>query len=415
MTSPDGITWTARTAAQAKRWPSVTYGNGLFVAVSSTGTNRVMTSPDGITWTARTAAAANVWTSVTYGNGMFVAVANDWHQPGHDQPRRHHLDRPHRCPGQQWVSVTYGNGLFVAVAQTGTNRVMTSPDGITWTAQTAAAANFWYAVVYGKGTFVATSDAATNSVMTSPSAGAALQVNGTSYLGDLQAGNITTKTLTVAAGATFGDIRVNGNSVTIGTVQADGGLIAPSLQRNTAGQLLLGTTSTTTSLQIGSSNSTANTLISSGMTSVQSSTNNTTAFQVQSNGGTNILMNADTLSGTGRVSFGTASNVDARVYIDGGSGGVTWTARTAAQANSWNGVTYGNGTIRRCLRRRYQPCPDQPRRYHLDRPHRWCSQPMEGCNIRQRPVRRSRSYRWCRSSRCHPGRYHLDRPYRRCS
>ncbi|MEO5499156.1 MAG: peptidase G2 autoproteolytic cleavage domain-containing protein, partial [Candidatus Saccharimonadales bacterium] len=45
MTSPDGITWTARSAA-ANQWSSVTYDNGLFVAVSYAGTNRVMTSGD---------------------------------------------------------------------------------------------------------------------------------------------------------------------------------------------------------------------------------------------------------------------------------------------------------------------------------------------------------------------------------
>ena len=56
-----------------------------------------MTSPDGITWTARSAAEANNWNSVTYGNGLFVAVSSNWHQPRHDQPRRHHLDRPHRA------------------------------------------------------------------------------------------------------------------------------------------------------------------------------------------------------------------------------------------------------------------------------------------------------------------------------
>ena len=38
----------------------------LFVAVSWTGaTPRVETSPDGITWTGRTAAAGNLWQSVT--------------------------------------------------------------------------------------------------------------------------------------------------------------------------------------------------------------------------------------------------------------------------------------------------------------------------------------------------------------
>ena len=69
----------AAAAAEANIWSSVTYGNGLFVAVafSGSGTNRVMTSPDGVTWTARAAAEANYWFSVTYGNGLFVAVAED--------------------------------------------------------------------------------------------------------------------------------------------------------------------------------------------------------------------------------------------------------------------------------------------------------------------------------------------------
>jgi len=45
MTSPDGITWTSRTSAADNGWSSVTYGNGLFDAVSINGTgNRVMTS-----------------------------------------------------------------------------------------------------------------------------------------------------------------------------------------------------------------------------------------------------------------------------------------------------------------------------------------------------------------------------------
>ena len=100
-----GVIWTARAAAEANEWNGVTYGNGLFVAVAQSGTNRVMTSPDGATWTARSAAEAN-----------------------------------------PWLGVTYGNGLFVAVAWTGTNRVMTSPDGATWTARAATEANNWQAV-----------------------------------------------------------------------------------------------------------------------------------------------------------------------------------------------------------------------------------------------------------------------------
>ena len=58
MTSPDGITWTIRTSPDSG-WTSVAYGDGLFVAVSYTGTgNRVMTSGQ-IGLAARTTAAAN--------------------------------------------------------------------------------------------------------------------------------------------------------------------------------------------------------------------------------------------------------------------------------------------------------------------------------------------------------------------
>ncbi len=161
-------TWTPRTAAQANQWRSITYGNGLFVAVSSDGTNRVMTSPDGITWTARTAAEANFWYSITYGNGLFVAVSLDGTNRVMTSPNGIDWSPRAAAEANQWYSITYGNGLFVAVSGNGTNRVMTSPDGITWTPRTAAEANSWLGITYGNGLFVATSTSGTNRVMTSP-------------------------------------------------------------------------------------------------------------------------------------------------------------------------------------------------------------------------------------------------------
>ncbi len=164
MTSPDGITWTPRTAASANTWRSVTYGNGMFVAVS----NAVMTSPDGITWTSRTVAEENPWLSVTYGNGLFVAVANNGTNRVMTSPDGITWTARAATEANIWTSVTYGNGLFVAVSNSGTNRVMTSPDGITWTARTAAEANSWQSVTYGNGLFVAVAGSGTNRVMTSP-------------------------------------------------------------------------------------------------------------------------------------------------------------------------------------------------------------------------------------------------------
>ncbi len=155
-----GDTWTSRTSAADNSWQSVTYGNGLFVAVASTGSgNRVMTSPDGITWTSRNAAADNLWYSVTYGNGLFVATASS------------------------------GSG----------DRVMTSPDGITWTSRTSAANNQWLGVTYGNGLFVAVAYSGTNNrVMTSGALIPPTPATPTATAGNAQA------TITVAQGSGLG-------------------------------------------------------------------------------------------------------------------------------------------------------------------------------------------------------------------
>jgi len=172
MTSLDGITWTQQTTPANNNWYGVTYGNGLFVAVAGSGTgNRVMTSPDGITWTSRTSAADNSWYGVTYGNGLFVAVAaSGTGNRVMTSPDGITWTSRTSAADNSWYGVTYGNGLFVAVAGSGTgNRVMTSPDGITWTSRTSAADNNWYGVTYGNGLFVAVAGSGQkNRVMTSP-------------------------------------------------------------------------------------------------------------------------------------------------------------------------------------------------------------------------------------------------------
>ncbi len=152
-----GDTWTIRTSAADHNWNSVTYGNGLFVAVSYSGTgDRVMTSPDGIAWTIRASAANNSWQSVTYGNGLFVAVAGS------------------------------GTG----------NRVMTSPNGITWTIRASAANNSWQSVTYGNGLFVAVAWSGTgNRVMTSGTLIPPTPATPTATAGNAQA------TITVAQGS----------------------------------------------------------------------------------------------------------------------------------------------------------------------------------------------------------------------
>ena len=148
--------WNSKISVADNTWHDICYGNGLFVAVGYGLENRIMTSPDGVTWTIRTAPSRS-WQSVCYGNGLFVAVAGD----GSDADILTSPDGitwTYRTPPvfRSWQSVCYGNGLFVAVADSGTgNRVMTSPDGINWTIGVSAADNAWTSVCYGNGLFVA--------------------------------------------------------------------------------------------------------------------------------------------------------------------------------------------------------------------------------------------------------------------
>lgn len=156
MTSPDGLTWTSRTAPSTLSWNSICWSpeRRIFVAVSNPDLNPVMTSHNGIHWVARSAPSDKHWMSVCWSpqRGLFVAVASSgvgnrvmtspdgitWTQ------------RPTPADNN-WTSVTWSAeaGLFTAVASSGTgNRVMTSPDGFTWTLRISPVDNSWNSVVW---------------------------------------------------------------------------------------------------------------------------------------------------------------------------------------------------------------------------------------------------------------------------
>lgn len=162
--STDGINWTSTNPGIQVSWTSITYGNGLFVAVAcGTGTGgtcntsagtRVVTSPDGITWTARTAPAA-LWNAVTYGNGLFVAVSES-NGPNNVMTSPDGITWTARtAPNGMWGDVEYGNGRFVATAWSKvSNLVMTSPDGITWTSRSVTEEDGYTSLVFSSGLFV---------------------------------------------------------------------------------------------------------------------------------------------------------------------------------------------------------------------------------------------------------------------
>jgi hypothetical protein len=135
------------------------YGANILVTVSSTGTNRIVSYPiyDGyMTPTQVSSMDVYNWIDVTYGNGLFVAVASTG-------------EVARSSDGSIWTlqttigtctSIAYGAGLFVAVLSTGTNRIRTSPDGITWTSINSMDAYSLTKVAYGNGVFISVSSAA---------------------------------------------------------------------------------------------------------------------------------------------------------------------------------------------------------------------------------------------------------------
>jgi len=169
-TSQDGKTWTAHSAAEANSWRSVaTDGNGTWVAVSVNGTNRIMRSiDDGVTWSAIAAPLAVSWIAVTWGGSQFVAVANASNR-AMTSPDGVTWTLQTMSATSGWDAITYSGSLYVAVAAaSGTARVATSPDGVTWTTRTPAESNDWEGVTSdGAGVVVAVATSGTNRVMRS--------------------------------------------------------------------------------------------------------------------------------------------------------------------------------------------------------------------------------------------------------
>jgi hypothetical protein len=332
MTSPDGITWTARIAAEATSWYSVTYDNGLFVAVAGNGINRVMISTDGITWTARTAAEANAWKSVTYGNGLFVAVATSGTNRVMTSPDGITWTGRTAAEANSWQSITYGNGMFVAVASNGTNQVMTSPDGITWTARMVAGVNNWIAVTYGNGLFVSIDNNGLKKVMVS--------TDGINWIYN----NISQSGNWYSIIYAKGRFVVGGNSVCMysssftysytytvnqsdGTNYIDGrAIVSIPSTTDLVGNVLA--TPTTDTFVIDTTGPLVDLLYSRNPSGT--GVNTITALYSES------IATAPTIS----INQPGTTDITNQAMVTPAS---VWTARTAASASGWLSVTYGNG------------------------------------------------------------------------
>ena len=140
-----GGTWTLQSAALPNTgFKAITYGKGLFVAVTGGGSTSAATSEDGITWTARTLPASRDWVDVVWGNGRFIAIAAD------------NATGAYSMDGITWTAltiglasglpkqITYGQGMF-AVSSTDADGIAYSEYGTTpWATQAVTSATGGY-------------------------------------------------------------------------------------------------------------------------------------------------------------------------------------------------------------------------------------------------------------------------------
>ena len=158
--STDGINWTQGTMPSTQCWSSVCYGNGKFVAMVSERVNNQRRnvfaySTNGINWTQGNLPSSQFWVSVCYSNDKFVAISVD------SNVFAYSTDGITWTQGtmpssQQWTSVCYGNDKFVAISNN-SNIFAYSTDGINWTKGTMPSSQYWKSVCYGNGKFVAVS------------------------------------------------------------------------------------------------------------------------------------------------------------------------------------------------------------------------------------------------------------------
>jgi len=107
-TSPDGLTWTQRTAPNTNARVASACSATVAVVLTSVSTNKCIRSTDGVTWTEGTMPSTAVWQSIT------------------------------------WDPLA---SLFIALAASGA--IATSTDGITWTSSGALAAPFTASTITG--------------------------------------------------------------------------------------------------------------------------------------------------------------------------------------------------------------------------------------------------------------------------
>ena len=160
ITSVNGINWVSRVFPTSALRYDLAYSFGLWISPATTATSVLHTSPDGITWTARTLPSASNWKIICTSGSLVLVVAPSSTIAATSPDGITWTSRTLASTVGSLLSATYGAGLFVVADST--NIINTSPDGITWTSRTVAFAigNEAHSLTYENKIFMAAAPAA---------------------------------------------------------------------------------------------------------------------------------------------------------------------------------------------------------------------------------------------------------------
>lgn len=154
VTSVDGLTWENRTVASEADLYGVAWGNNMYVAAGG-GTSLILSSPDGLSWTKRTAGYDDLtFAAVAYAGDAFVLAANyDAMLETVTVPTRWAVFYFRSVDGTSWQKMTWQetyvwkrSSWVRGMLWTGSQLVsfgdngsaQTSPDGMRWANHTSA-------------------------------------------------------------------------------------------------------------------------------------------------------------------------------------------------------------------------------------------------------------------------------------
>jgi hypothetical protein len=180
MLCEDGLTWKVPeglAGVLSNAWYSVIWVDdlGIFIATAGGGAgNRIMTSPDGVAWESHAHPVTNIWYSMAYSPILKLVVAVSGSGSG-DRVMTSSDGKKWSVGASPadnfWTSIIWATGLgkYVAVASSGNDRAMTSVDGVNWELHHAPACG-WQNVAWSPELklLVAVASTGPSRIMTSP-------------------------------------------------------------------------------------------------------------------------------------------------------------------------------------------------------------------------------------------------------